>query len=185
MKNKFLPIILAAIITIIPQTAYSQEKSPQTPISIQTATKQISAVRDPRIKILRSYLEKYDSPLAPYASEFVAQADKYNLDWKLVAAIAGTESTYGKAIPYNSYNAWGWGVYGDNVIRFSSWNEGIATISQGLRERYMDAWGGENIYEIGHVYAASPVWAQHVQFYMNQIHRHALSDTKNTLSLSL
>jgi hypothetical protein len=185
MKNKFLPIILAAIIIIIPQTAYSQKTAPQTSISIQTATKQLSAARDPRIKILRSYLEKYDSPLAPYAQDFVASADKYNLDWKLVAAIAGNESTFGKAVPYNSYNAWGWGVYGDNVIRFSSWSEGIDTISQGLRERYMDAWGGENIYQIGSMYAASPVWASHVEHYMRSIDRYALGDTKNALSLSL
>ena len=180
-----MKIILAAIIIIIPQTAYSQKTAPQTSISIQTATKQLSAARDPRIKILRSYLEKYDSPLAPYAQDFVASADKYNLDWKLVAAIAGNESTFGKAVPYNSYNAWGWGVYGDNVIRFSSWSEGIDTISQGLRVRYMDAWGGQTVYDIGRVYASSPVWADHVTFYMNQIQAHALKDTKNTLSLSL
>ena len=96
--------------------------------------------------------------------DFIKTADEYNLDWKLVAAISGVESTFGKEIPNDSYNAWGWGVYGDNVIRFKSWTDGIETVSQGLRQRYMDQWGGKDIYQIGAMYASSPAWAGMLSF---------------------
>lgn len=184
MKNKILFAIIAAIILIIPQKSYSQEKASVSSANIKTADIKIAAGNDSRVKILQGYLQSKNSPLAPYAVDFVTQADKYNLDWRFVAAISGLESSFGKAIPYNSYNGWGWGVYGDNVIRFSSWSEGIATISQGLRERYMNQWGKNNVYEIGAVYASSPTWAVRVSYFMDNISKYALNDTKNALSLS-
>src|ERR1035437_8702055 len=182
MKNIILLALLAAII-LIPQRAFAQQSSASS-ATIQLPTVEKTGV-DLRAKILTSYLKQYDSPLAPYATDFVAMADKYNLDWRLVAAISGVESTFGKAIPNDSYNAWGWGVYGDNVINFKSWDDGIDTVSQGLRERYMNAWGGKDIYQIGAVYASSPVWASHVELYLNRIQAFALSNPQNALSISL
>jgi len=139
---------------------------------------------DSRARVLREYLEKYNSPLVPYAGTFVEEADKYNLDWKLVAAISGVESTFGKEIPEDSYNGWGWGIYGDNMIRFSSWTEGIQTISEGLRTKYMDKWGAKDVYEIGKYYAASPTWAQRVEYFMNSIEDYKNLSLAN-LSISL
>jgi hypothetical protein len=139
---------------------------------------------DSRVRILREYLEKYKSPLVPYAGTFVEIADKYNLDWKLVAAISGVESTFGREIPYESFNGWGWGIYGDNMIRFSSWNEGIETISEGLRNKYINKWGAKDVYEIGKFYAASPTWAQRVEYFMNEIEKYQKLSLAN-LSISL
>jgi hypothetical protein len=139
---------------------------------------------DSRVRILREYLEKNNSPLVPHAGFFVKIADKYDLDWKLVAAISGVESTFGQQIPYNSYNGWGWGIYGDNMIRFSSWEEGIETVSEGLRTKYMDKWGAKNVYEIGKFYAASPTWAQRVEYFMNSIENYQKLSLAN-LSISL
>src|SRR6266581_617025 len=87
---------------------------------------------DGHVKILRAFLKKYNSPLADYAPVFIQEADKNNLDWKLVASICGVESYFGQQIPYNSYNGWGFGVYGDHVLRFTSWDQGISTVSQSL-----------------------------------------------------
>jgi hypothetical protein len=169
---------------LIPQPIYAQQKASVSSSETQNSNlKQIGL--DSRVKILNNFLKQYDSPLAPYAGDFVAMADKYNLDWKLVAAISGVESTFGKAIPESSYNAWGWGVYGDNVIRFKSWDEGITTISEGLRERYMNQWGGTDIYEIGAMYASSSAWPDHVEYYMNQIQDFALRNPQDALSISL
>ena len=137
-----------------------------------------------RTEILHSYLLSHNSPAAENASDFVEAADKYNLDWRFVAAISGLESSFGQAIPLNSYNGWGWGIYGDNVTRFSSWTDGIDIISQGLRQKYIDLWGKKDVYEIGSVYAASPTWAVRVNYFMDNILAYALNDTKNTLSLS-
>jgi hypothetical protein len=139
---------------------------------------------DSRVRILREYLEKNNSPLVPYAGTFVRVADKYNIDWKLVAAISGVESTFGREIPNDSYNGWGWGIYGDNMIRFSSWEEGIETVSEGLRTRYMDKWGAKDVYEIGRLYAASPTWAQRVEYFMNRIEDYQKLSLAN-LSISL
>ncbi len=184
MKNKLLLAVLAAVIMLISQPAYAQEKATVSSTDRQNPNlKQIGL--DSRVKILSNFLKQYDSPLAPYAGDFVQMADKYNLDWKLVAAISGVESTFGKEIPPYSYNAWGWGVYGDNVIRFKSWDEGIATISQGLRERYMDQWGGKDIYQIGAIYASSKAWPGHVEYYINNIQDFALRNPQDTLSITL
>jgi hypothetical protein len=184
MKSKKLFIFIFLLLSVI-NTANANAQERASASSAKIAVAEINTVDDYRVKIIRNYLNDKNSPLAPYAEDFVANADKYNLDWKLVAAISGVESTYGQAIPINSYNAWGWGVYGDNVIRFGSWKEGIATISQGLRDRYMDKWGAKDIYEVGAMYAASPAWAAHVENTMNQIQDFALRNPKDTLSLSL
>lgn len=140
---------------------------------------------DPRVKILKDFLSKQESPLAPFAQNFIEDADAYNLDWKMVAAISGVESTFGQNIPAGSYNAWGWGVYGNNVTRFSSWKEGIETISKSLREDYMNKWGTTNVYEIGRMYAASPAWAYHVAFYMNRIEEFKLANPETSLPITL
>ena len=183
-RNFFVYIIILIILTAIsPRTVFAQQRASASSASISIAETDTS--NDNRVKILRDFLKEQDSPLAPYAADFVRNADKYNLDWKLVAAISGVESTFGQQIPNNSYNGWGWGVYGTNVIRFASWTEGIDTISQGLRERYMDQWGGKDIYQIGRVYASSPAWAGHVEYYMNKIQDFALRNPQDALSLSL
>jgi hypothetical protein len=184
MKSKLLLIAIAIAIMLIPQPTYAQEKATVSSSNTQNPNlKQIGL--DSRVKILNKFLKQNNSPLAPYAGEFIKMADKYNLDWKLVAAISGVESTFGNAIPPYSYNAWGWGVYGDNVINFKSWNDGIDTISQGLRERYMDQWGGEDIYQIGAMYASSSAWPGHVEYYMNKIQDFALRNPQDTLSISM
>ena len=124
---------------------------------------------DNRAVILEKFLEKYNSPFADQADVFVREADKNNLDWKFVAAISGIESTFGKRYPQGTYNAWGWGIYGDNMHYFESWEDGISTISYELRTRYMDKWGATNTHEIGRFYAASPTWAQKVEYFMAEI----------------
>ena len=144
-----------------------------------------SIVLDNRSEVLRNFLIQYDSPLSGEAESFIKNADKYNLDWRLVASIAGLESTFGKHIPYNSYNGWGWGVYGDNVIRFNSWSEGIETISQGLRERYLKDKLESDPYFIGPTYAASPTWAQRVSYFMEKMEEYKLRNAKSTLALAL
>ncbi len=182
-KNIIILFILTLIFAFNAHGVSAQQRASASSARITIA--EIETNDDNRVKILQGFLKEQNSPLAPFAADFVRDADKYNLDWKLVAAISGVESSFGLAIPTNSYNGWGWGVYGDNVIRFASWNEGIDTISQGLRERYINQWGGKDIYQIGRMYASSPAWAGHVEYYMNKIQDFALRNPQDTLSLSL
>lgn len=129
------------------------------------------ATVDTRAMRLRLFLESYDSPLAAEADTFVAEADKYNLDWKLVAAIAGVESTFGKQIPTGSYNGWGWGVFTgtQSGVNFKDWAEGIAVVSEGLRKNYIDR-GAQNVYDIGWIYAANGnSWGTHVRYFVDKL----------------
>ena len=142
--------------------------------------------QDNRAAILQAFLEQYNSPLAGHAETFVKEADANNLDWKMVAAISGVESTFGEAIPPYSYNAWGYNVYGTTVRRFDSWDDGITTVSTDLRQIYMNQRGATNIYQIGATYAASPTWASRVQGYMDSIEQFSNNyPTKPTLPISL
>lgn len=149
------------------------------PASLSTEEQQ-----DYRVKILKEFLDQYNSPFADKAAVFVREADKNNIDWRLLVAISGVESTFGQQIPYNANNAWGWGIYGDNMIRFATWDEAITTISKELRERYINQWGAQDVYQIGKFYAASPTWAQRVDYFMQKIDSFALKNPKH-LSISL
>lgn len=135
---------------------------------------------DKRAQIIKDYLVKYNSPLENSAQDFVDAADKYGIDWKLVVSISGVESTFGKNIPgghdplYTSYNGWGWGVYGDNSLGFKSWRDAIFTISQGLKENYVDKGYTEPLV-MNRKYAASPTWGVRVVYFMNDLDKYAQS----------
>ncbi len=65
-------------------------------------------------------------------------ADKYSLDFRLITAIAQQESNLCRIIPPGSHNCWGWGIHSESNLGFSSYEEGIETVSQGLKENYID-----------------------------------------------
>lgn len=121
---------------------------------------------DFRVVALRKYLTKQNSPLVDFADEFVATADKYNLDWRLLPAISGVESTFGKRIPYKSYNAYGWA--GGNY-RFISWEDSINVVSKSLKEDYIEK-GAASLSKISRRYCPpNPAWGYKVLFFMKQI----------------
>jgi len=125
---------------------------------------------DARINKLESFLRTYNSPLAGDAAHFVKEADRLGLDWRLVVAICGVESTFGKHIPANSYNGWGWGVFtGTNDgVHFANWKDGITQVSEGLKYRYVDK-GATTVEKMGRIYAASPTWSMKVKFFIEKI----------------
>lgn len=126
-----------------------------------------SPEEDVRVLKLRCFLQRRSSPLSDYAEQFVSYADYYNLDWRLVAAISGVESNFGKKIPAHSYNAWGWNG-GDYI--FSSWTDGISHVSSVLKKKYHDR-GLITVNQIGPVYAPpSSVWSGNVNFFMQEIY---------------
>ncbi|MCL4360193.1 hypothetical protein M1555_02975, partial [Patescibacteria group bacterium] len=119
------------------------------------------------------------------AATFVAEADRYNIDWRLVAAISGVESTFGRHIPEGSYNGWGWGIPtgASSGIAFSSWENGIHTVSQGLAENYFGR-GARTLDDVGRIYAASPAWAWKVRFFIEKITDFSVTDPE-AIPLSL
>ncbi len=126
---------------------------------------------DNKANILAKYLAKFDSPLQYHAQDFIDASKTYGLDWKMLPAIAGVESTFGKQIP-GGFNAWGWGVYGTQAIYFDSWKDGIFTIARGLREGYLNK-GLTDPYSINRIYAASPYWGGKVSYFMQDLENFA------------
>ncbi|MDQ3099737.1 MAG: hypothetical protein M3Q44_08405 [bacterium] len=129
--------------------------------------------KNTKVLKLQKFLSSYNSPMAGNAQDFVEAAEQYNLDWKLVPAIAGVESTFGKHLIPGSHNAYGWG---GGKIRFESWREGIYTISKGLAEKYA-ARGLITPHQIQPVYAPpSLTWGNKVTFFMNKLDQTLLEE---------
>ena len=84
-----------------------------------------------RVARVQSFLDKYSSPLASSSSVLVGTADRFNLDYRLLPAIAGVESTFCKYAP--NFNCWGWGR---GLTRFTSFNQAIEVIAKGLAQNY-------------------------------------------------
>src|SRR3989344_4108224 len=61
---------------------------------------------DIRIANLKAFFRKYGSPLYDNAETIVTASDKYQLDYRLIPAIAMQESTLCKFIPKDSHNCW-------------------------------------------------------------------------------
>ncbi len=95
-------------------------------------------VRDKRVAILKAFFRHYDSPLYDEAEFIVMVSDENGLDFRLIPAISMQESTACKFIPENSHNCWGWGIYGNKITRFESYQEAIDTIAKGLKKNYID-----------------------------------------------
>lgn len=95
-------------------------------------------VADGRSLLITHYLRRYKSPLQPHADEIVRVSDKYGLDWRLLVAIAQQESNLCKKIPSNSFNCWGFGIYGNKVTRFDSFQAGLETVAKALKRDYVD-----------------------------------------------
>jgi len=92
--------------------------------------------KDSRTEMVRQFFARYNSPLEPYARDVIEAADKYDLDFRLIPAIAMQESTLCKKIPKDSNNCWGFGIYGGKVIRFKDYPEAIHTVTKTLAVKY-------------------------------------------------
>lgn len=125
---------------------------------------------DARVEIVRQFFKRYKSPLEPYASSVVEVADTYDLDFRLIPAIAMQESNLCKKAPENSYNCWGFGIYGQRVTRFSDYEEAIVAVTKTLALKYK-ANGLDTPYEIMRRYTprSNGSWAESVEYFMNQL----------------
>lgn len=109
------------------------------PLVLGYATSRLES-EDGRSAMLDKVFEQYKCPLAGMGKTFVQEADANDIPYWLVAAIAFQESSCGKNTPekdgVESYNAWGWGVYGENIKMFDSWEHGIKVVSKYMNERF-------------------------------------------------
>lgn len=125
---------------------------------------------DARPELVRQYLAYWSSPLEPYSSLIVETADRYELDYRLTTAIAQQESNLCKIIPPGSHNCWGWGIHSAGTLGFDSLEEGIETVSEGLREEYLNK-GFRTVEEIMSKYTplSNGSWAAGVTKFMSEM----------------
>lgn len=94
--------------------------------------------KDARALIIENFFAKHKAPLADYGDVFIEVADKYHLDYRLLPSIAMQESNGGKRVIKESYNPFGYGIYGSKVTRFENWEQAIERVGRGLREDYLN-----------------------------------------------
>lgn len=112
---------------LAPKEAVQQELE-----SVRVVSKRVD-----REKVLKSFFSKLNSPLEPHSKKFVEIADTYGLDYRLLPAISCMESTCGKRMIPESYNPFGWGIYGNTYVSFVSFDEAIETVGRELTENYI------------------------------------------------
>lgn len=146
--------------------AYTEEQP------LQSQVLGASDENDQRAEKLRLFFIQYKSLLEPFAENFVRSADQYSIDYRLLPAIAMQESNLCKKAPIDSYNCWGFGIYGGNVKRFGSFSEAIDTVSGTLAKEYKNK-GFETPEEIAAKYTPSDngKWVNSVTHFMEAIDR--------------
>ncbi|KPJ70992.1 hypothetical protein AMJ51_00415 [Microgenomates bacterium DG_75] len=125
---------------------------------------------DARPVIIEKYLEKHNSPLLPYADELLAVSEKYDVDYRLIVAIAQCESNLCKKSPEGSFNCWG---FENGATKFLSWEQALDQVAKTLREDYLDE-GLETPEEIMVKYAPPSVekggpWAKCVIQFIDEL----------------
>lgn len=104
---------------------------------IETTT----AYGDARPALVANFLERHNSPLEPYdhfGKVFVELADKYNIDFRLLPAIAMQESNLCKKIPPGSYNCLGFGIHERGTLTFESFEANFDRAARELKKYYID-----------------------------------------------
>jgi len=138
-----IPMLAIAVpitgIGYIPNTiAVLDNKSITVETSVITTQEEVERKEQAELEVERkekadaidTYFAKYDAPLEGYGMKFVIEAEKNNLDWRLLPAIAMRESTGGihtcKKVP-NSVFGWG-----SCKIGFKSIDESIEIVAKNL-----------------------------------------------------
>lgn len=129
---------------------------------------------DARAERIDSIFNKYKCPIKGYGKTFVQEADKNKIPYWLVAAIAFQESSCGKNTPIvngdDTYNLYGWGVWGPHVYKFDSIEEGIAVVSKYMNTKFISK-GIREPCDIMKVYTppSNGSWCMGVKFFRDEI----------------
>lgn len=162
----FLPIFaVSSVFTLFPTNVYAEEKPAE-------QFENIEYTKVDREGTLKAYLEKHNSILAEHAETFVNVADKYGMDYRIMPAISGVESTFAKQYIPETHNPFGWG---SGYIYYTSFDEAIEALGKGLYNGYVSK-GRDTVEKIAPVYNPPhpDTWARNVNYFMGQISETAL-----------
>ena len=93
---------------------------------------------DARPLIIKRYLEKYKSPLAPYADLLYQVSKDYGFEYYWMVAIAQQESNLCKKAPEDSHNCWGYGIHKKGTLKFDNYELAIRSYAEYLKREYFD-----------------------------------------------
>lgn len=93
---------------------------------------------DARPMLIKKYLEKYKSPLAPYSDLIFQLSEQYGYEYYWIVAIAQQESNLCKKVPEESHNCWGYGITKTGTLKFESYEIGIRAYAKYLKVQYFD-----------------------------------------------
>ena len=118
------------------------------------------------------YLRSKGSPLAGQGFAFEARGREFDVDPRLMVAIAGAESTFGKngSCATQRKNAWGYGGGWPSCWNFDTWDAAIRQTTWQIRQ-YRDVRNLHNINAIGKTWCGSgcTYWESNVRtFYREQ-----------------
>ena len=123
---------------------------------------QKAPVADHRLLKLQEFFGKSDCPAKAYSTDFLAEADRFSLDWRLLPSISFVESTGGKSARNN--NLFGWN---SGRASFRSARAGIHEV--GYRLTHSRAYRSKNLDQLLAVYNPTGDYAQKVKSVMSQI----------------
>jgi len=93
---------------------------------------------DARPIMIKKYLERYNSPLAPYSNLIFDVSETYKIPYTYIVAIAQQESNLCKKAPEESYNCWGYGINSAGTLRFENYEIAIKSFAEYLKRQYFD-----------------------------------------------
>ena len=175
----FLTLSFYLELTNLPQMSYRPKitSNPTESITSQAILPEVLGAFTYSVKsedavpeIIKSYLERYNSPLLPYSNYLVDTARSHGLDPRLLVAIAQQESNLCKKIPDNSHNCWGWGIHSQGTLKFPSYKESIDAVTKGLSKNYLGK-GLITPEEIMGIYTplSNGSWAKGVQQFLDEM----------------
>lgn len=96
---------------------------------------------DARAEIIARFLERHNAPLEPYehfGTFLVELADRHQIDYRLLPAIAMQESNLCKKIPEDSFNCLGFGVHSRGTLKFESYEANFERAARELKANYIE-----------------------------------------------
>ena len=147
------------------------------PLTIEATTTYLYGM-DSRAKKVDGVFRAYGCPMYGTGEYIVEQADKNGIPYWIVASIAFQESLCGKHTPekggVESYNSWGWAVYGGNAKFFKSYEHGIKVVSEYLANRFFSR-GIVETCDIMRVYTppSNGSWCRGVNFFAEKIQNYS------------
>jgi len=125
---------------------------------------------DARPLIIKRYLEKYKSPLAPYSDLIYKLSSDYGFEYYWIVAIAQQESNLCKKIPEGSNNCWGYGIHKRGTLTFENYELAIRSYAEYLKREYFDK--GLNTPELimqKYCPSSNGSWAKGVQQFIDEM----------------